>query len=57
MRSCMRRSTLSAFVLGQEWLKERVSTIGAPRGLVDLAAWRISLGGHAESDSDASDDD
>ena len=57
MRPCMRRSTLSAFVLGQEWLKERVSTIGAPRGLVDLAAWRISLGGHAESDSDASDDD
>ena len=59
LRSCMRVDTLSDFVLAQEWLKETIKVVGAPRGLVDLAAWPLSIGGHVKSEdaSDSSDAD
>ena len=54
LRSGMKHKTQSSFVLAQEWLKETMKVVGAPRDLIDLAAWRISLGGDA---SDAEDSD
>ena len=56
LRSNMKHSTLSSFVLPQEWLTETLKVVDAPRGLIDLAAWRISLGGDTSSDSEADSD-
>lgn len=55
----MRVDMLSDFVLAQEWLKETIKVVGAPHGLVDLAAWPLSIGGHVDSEdaSDSSDAD
>ena len=55
LRSCMRHKTLSSFVLAQEWLKETIKVVGAPRELIDIAAWRFSLDAGDVSDSDDSD--
>jgi hypothetical protein len=56
LRSNMSHSKLRDYVLGQEWLKENLKVISAPRSLIDLAAWRIYMGG-ADSDDESSDSD
>ena len=57
LRSNMKHSTLSLFVLAQEWLTETLKVVDAPRrGLIDLAAWRISLGGDTPSNSETDSD-
>ena len=40
--------------LAYEGLLETMKVVGVPRNLIDLAAWRISLGGES---SDAKDSD
>ena len=43
-RSCQKAETLDTMVLAQEWMKELSSRADAPRGLVDLQAWRVVVG-------------
>ena len=43
-RSCQKAETLDTMVLAQEWMKELSSRADAPRGLVDLRAWRVVVG-------------
>jgi hypothetical protein len=51
-RACQKTETLSTLVLVKEWMTELTSRVDAPRGLVDLYAWRVVVGADGDDEGD-----
>ena len=51
-RACQKTEKLSTLVLVMDWTTELTSRVNAPRGLVDLYAWRVVVGADGDDEDD-----